>query len=430
MPRPDLLPADRSGDSGALTEAERNAYWSGFWGVVDLEGAPGPRQVTVDMLATFASGEPIRRRLGSVELRRSSPPIASDARPASTEGPLIAICMATHEPPADLLERQIESIREQTHRRWVCLVSDDCSSTEGFAGLRELTRGDRRFFVSRSPERLGLYRNFERALLMVPEAAQLVALCDQDDRWHPQKLSVLLGHLGRSTLVYSDMRILDERARVVSETFWSYKRNNHTNLASLLLDNTVTGAASLFRRSLLDTALPFPPPLRWSYHDHWLASVALATGSISYVDRPLYDYVQHGTAATPLHPSARVGVEPAAAWPGPSTGPIARRLAEGRIAYFKDLLRVALAARALELRRSGEGGRRQRRAVRRVARLAEPPEPVVWLTLRALRAIAGRNETLNFERFLLKAVAWRRTTARRARRARRDQALSVFRRRT
>ena len=93
------------------------------------------------------------------------------------------------------------------------------------------------------------------------------------------------------------MRIVDEAGAVISETFWRGRRNNHTDLASLLLSNTVTGAASLLRRELLEPALPFPPPIGDPFHDQWLAAVALATGRIAYVDRPLYDYVQHGGAA-------------------------------------------------------------------------------------------------------------------------------------
>ena len=29
------------------------------------------------------------------------------------------------------------------------------------------------------------------------------------------------------------------------------------------------------------------------FHDHWLGLVAMASGDVAYVDRPLYDYVQH-----------------------------------------------------------------------------------------------------------------------------------------
>ena len=57
---------------------------------------------------------------------------------------------------------------------------------------------------------------------------------------------------------------------------------------------TVTGAACMFRRELLSDALPFPPQFGHMFHDHWLAILALSRGRLGYVDRPLYDYVQHG----------------------------------------------------------------------------------------------------------------------------------------
>jgi hypothetical protein len=64
-----------------------------------------------------------------------------------------------------------------------------------------------------------------------------------------------------------------------------------------LVANTITGAASLFRREVLDYALPFPPRYGAAYHDHWVALVAMALGEVDYIDRPLYDYVQHDGAA-------------------------------------------------------------------------------------------------------------------------------------
>ena len=52
--------------------------------------------------------------------------------------------------------------------------------------IREAVAGDTRFVLSRSDEHLGFYRNFERALEMVPSEAELVALSDHDDRWYPE----------------------------------------------------------------------------------------------------------------------------------------------------------------------------------------------------------------------------------------------------
>ncbi len=327
------------------------------------------------------------------------------------QAPLVAICMAAFDPDPLLLERQIASIREQTHEAWVCLISDDGSSEERFERLRALTADEPRFTLSHGDERLGFYLNFERALKMVPQRASFVALADQDDRWYPEKLAALLAACGDAQLAYSDMRIVDESGRVISDTFWRGRRNNHTNLASLLLANTVTGAASLFRRELLDLVLPFPPQVGDAFHDHWIASVALATGGIAYVDRPLYDYVQHGSAALG-HDAAMRGWDPRRLLSWRNPGQSLRRIAaHGRRSYEANVRRIALAAQTIEARTGGalEGGKA--RAVRRVARLGRPPEPAAWLAFRSLRRLAGRNETMGIELSLLTAIIWRRLAA-------------------
>ena len=205
--------------------------------------------------------------------------------------------MAAYNPAPELVEAQMRSIRDQTHRNWHCVISDDCSSAGRGRGARPRGRRRPRFVVSRSPRRLGFYRNFERALTLAPAEAQLIALADQDDRWHPDKLATLVAELGDAQLVYSDARIVVPRRRGARRQLVGTRRNNHSDLLSLLVANSVTGAASLLRRELLVDALPFPPAQFAHFHDHWLALVALALGDIAYVDRPLYDYVQHGEAS-------------------------------------------------------------------------------------------------------------------------------------
>ena len=326
----------------------------------------------------------------------------------AAKAPLVAICMATFEPDPPLLERQIGSIREQTHGEWICLVSDDGSAPERLEHLRGLIAGDERFTLSIGGERRGFYGNFERALGMVPAEAELVALADQDDRWYPEKLATLAASLGQAQLVYSDMRIVDESGAVVSETFWQGRRNNHTDLASLLLANTVTGAASLFRRELLDLVLPFPEPVGDPFHDQWIAAVALATGSIAYVEWPLYDYVQHGAAARG-HEVAMQSWNPRRllSWRDPR-GTRGRVSAHAKRAYETNARRIALSAREIEARAGGELEPAKARALRRLARLDTSRPPAGWLALRSLRGLVGRNETMGIELSLLAAVLWGR----------------------
>jgi O-antigen biosynthesis protein len=321
-----------------------------------------------------------------------------------TEAPPVAICMATFEPEPRLLERQIGSIREQTHGNWICLVSDDGSSAERLEHLRGLIGDDERFTLSVGEERRGFYANFERALGMVPPQASFVALADQDDRWYPEKLAALIAGLGTAQLVYSDMRIVDEEGAVVSETFWRGRRNNYTDLASLLLANTVTGAASLFRRELLDFVLPFPEPIGDPFHDQWIAAIALAVGEIAYVERPLYDYFQRGGAAR-CHAAA---MEP---WDAgrlldrrDPRGSLGRIRAHADRSYETNVRRIAASAREIQARAGDRLAPDKARAVGRLARLDRSPAAAPWLALRSLRHLAGHNETMGIELSLLAAI--------------------------
>jgi glycosyltransferase involved in cell wall biosynthesis len=380
MPRPDLF------------ASEPRAFRSGFWCTVPIEPREPGGTVHIELAAGLADGiehvVPLRR-IDIVERR----PAPSLGRPADAD--LIAICMATYEPDLALFRAQVESLRAQTDRRWLCMISDDHSTPERFAALQEVVAGDERFVVSRSGRRVGFYRNFERALQMAPREAELIALCDQDDRWHPDKLEVLRGALGAAQLVYCDQRIVDADGRVRRETLWAGRRNNHTSLASLLVANTITGAATLFRREVAELALPFPETPGLQFHDHWLGLVALAAGDVAYVDRPLYDYVQHAGAVFGEVTSG----EPEES---PRTG-----LRGGRGAYFLGYLAREVQAQTLLARCGGRLTASKRRALERYVAADHSPVAFAWLAMRPLRALAGRNETLGSERELVHGIAWR-----------------------
>jgi glycosyltransferase involved in cell wall biosynthesis len=224
-------------------------------------------------------------------------------RQDSTSEVRVAVCMATYNPPPALFERQVESLRAQTHSNWICVINDDCSLPESVAHIRRVVGSDERFVFAQNAERQGFYRNFERCLTRVPADAEFIALADQDDYWYAEKLATLLAQFTPGvTLAYSDMKVVDDAGRRLADTFWAWRRSQAADLAVLLMDNTVAGAASMFRRELLDYALPFPEPVGRSSHDHWIACAALALGEIRYVDRPLYDYVRHSENVTRLMP--------------------------------------------------------------------------------------------------------------------------------
>jgi ABC-type polysaccharide/polyol phosphate transport system ATPase subunit/glycosyltransferase involved in cell wall biosynthesis len=403
-----------------------------WWGIVPIPEGTSGSTLRIGLRAKLGDGSDASAELGEIELvsRAVDTAGAAHGNGGATSsnggnghrtwhpkgGPVIAIAMTTHRPPMGLFRRQIESIRKQTHENWVCVISDDASGDERLEAMREVLGGDPRFRLHASDEQRGVYRNFERALNVVPAEAELVALCDQDDHWHPDKLQTLHEALGGGAqLAYSDMRIVTENGEEISDTYWTERRNNHTNFASLLIANTVTGAASMLRREVLDYALPFPQELPEQRHDHWLATVAMARGDIAYVPRPLYEYVQHADAALG-HTRANQGA-------GSST--LAERMETMKkgsvldgwgLVHYQHYRRLVLAATVLDLRFSDQLAKDRRKAIDRVLG-SDSLRGMAWFAARAGRArFGGATETMQRDSNLARSIAWLRITRSRARR--------------
>jgi Glycosyl transferase family 2 len=400
MPRPDVAGRARSGQAP-------HSLRSGFWSTVPIPGRSVPGTIVLEVLARLSDGAVHTAELGRIEVCAREPTPVTAAKPARAEPETIAVCMATFEPDMSLFAAQIESLRDQRDERWICLISDDCSPPEHFEQIVKLIGDDPRFAISRSAQRLGFYRNFERALEMVPANAQLIALCDQDDRWHPDKLTGLREGLDDAILVYSDQRLVDAGGTVLRETLWEGRTNNYQSLASVLVANTITGAATLFRRELLELALPFPDTPGFQFHDTWIAVIALAAGRVAYVDRPLYDYVQHagavfGDVTHGQRPPSVGRFGALLAWLRPGG-----RLLGWRAAYFYGYLtreaqaQVALARCGPRLEAS------KRRVLERFVACDHSPAALTWLALRPARTLFGHTETLGSEWGLVQGLIWK-----------------------
>ena len=124
LPRDDVYGRLDPGDP-----ATAHAYRSGFVSLVDLAPVASAARLEVELIVTLADGTEASVPAGSIEVEPQLRPPDDTTAPAFPErdGGRVAICMATYEPPADLLRMQLDSIREQTHGNWVCVISDDCS---------------------------------------------------------------------------------------------------------------------------------------------------------------------------------------------------------------------------------------------------------------------------------------------------------------
>jgi O-antigen biosynthesis protein len=402
MPRKDLFEW-LHGPHGDGADPTGNSYRSGFWATLPVPAQTPLGVLNIDAAVRVSSGVESLVRLGGIEITPARMPTARSLAPAT-----IAVCMATYEPDAELLRVQIDSLRAQTDTRWICVISDGGSSRERYAQILDLVGDDPRFLVSRSGRRLSPYRNFERSLALAPPDAELLAPCDQDDRWYPEKLVVLRAALGTRQLVYCDQRLVRKDGAVLRESLWQGRRKENENLVSLLVANAVPGAAMLMRREVATLALPFPDAPGVQYHDHWLALVALAIGDIGYVDQPLYDYVQHPGAVS-ADVTERPGLESERSASTSSRKPRGVLRSRGwRSAYFGGYLGREVQAATLLVRCTARLTPSKRRGLQRFVSADSSVLPLAWLTLRPLRRLIGRDETMGGEFGLATGLVWRR----------------------
>jgi SAM-dependent methyltransferase/glycosyltransferase involved in cell wall biosynthesis len=264
------------------------------WATLPFPADTSPGRISVELRVRFRDGRVTTLPAGSVEIGGGPGRQVAVSTIDPHGPPLVAICMATCNPPLAYFRQQIESLRAQTHSRWHCIVSDDASDERLWREMTHIIGGDPRFRLHRHSARVGFFRNFERCLSLVGDDAGFVALCDQDDEWHREKLAASLAAFeADTTLVYTDMVLVDDEDRTIAPSLYEGRMNNGRDLPSLITANSVAGAALMFRRSLLDDALPFPDLPGHAFHDHWIAATALARGRLAFVDRPLYRYRQH-----------------------------------------------------------------------------------------------------------------------------------------
>ena len=205
---------------------------------------------------------------------------------------------------------QVASILAQSVLPTEIVLSDDASSDATVAIARTVVGAwlaehpDQvfDFTVLRNTVPLGVTGNFEQAIAAT--TGDFVALSDQDDIWHPDRVERALTVFDANPsalLVHSDARLVDANGETLYDTLFSAYDVNRTDIAKihagtafdiLARRTIVTGAATMIRRPLFDAARPFPAG--W-VHDEWLAIVASALCGLDVIDEQLIDYRQHGS---------------------------------------------------------------------------------------------------------------------------------------
>jgi glycosyltransferase involved in cell wall biosynthesis len=236
-----------------------------------------------------------------------------------------SIALATHN-GANWLPRQLSSLLAQSRRPDELVAFDDASSDDTLEALRRFaTESPFPVRVEAQSARVGAAGNFQSAIAAA--GGDIIALCDQDDVWHPDKLARMEVEFAADPtldLVFSDADIVDEDLQPLGYSFWQSvgftaeerKLAQRRGLASVLVRfNVVSGAGMAFTARQKSRLLPIPSG--WM-HDGWIALILAATGRCQWIDQPLLAYRQHSRQQIGAGPkSLRAQIEIARRMDGP-----------------------------------------------------------------------------------------------------------------
>ena len=154
--------------------------------------------------------------------------------------------------------------------------------------------------IIKNDANIGSTKNFEQAINLCK--GDVIALSDQDDVWHRNKLELIEGYFRshpEAGVVFSNGNVVNDDLHPLGYTLWDSfgfnkeyrKRFLKGDAFHVLLNrNVVTGATMAFRSENRVKMLPIPLP--W-VHDSWIALIISIYTKILFIDESLIDYRQH-----------------------------------------------------------------------------------------------------------------------------------------
>lgn len=212
----------------------------------------------------------------------------------------VAVLLATYN-GEKYISAQLESLVNQSYKNFVCYIHDDGSTDQTVSICKEFCSRHREQFVFLDyPKTGGAKNNFFS--LMKHVEADYIFFCDQDDYWLPEKIHKMVEAVCNAQkgmngcLVYSDLKVADERLKVTDESFYrlTHVRTKSIDYKNSLVKGFIPGCSMMIDKILLNKANQYRNIQNVKMHDWWIVIVACLTGAnVVYVPESLVLYRQH-----------------------------------------------------------------------------------------------------------------------------------------
>lgn len=206
----------------------------------------------------------------------------------------VAILMSTYN-GEKYLGTQICSLINQDFKNWKLYIRDDGSNDNTVKLIKKYASLDNRInYVYDDEKGLKPAKSFFKLLKLIK--ADFYFFSDQDDFWLPSKLSLMLSKClvneGYPQLVYCGLKSVDSNLVHIQSGFEQiigkcYGKNR-------FIGNDMPGCVMLINKKLRDLTIKYLPNNGFIMHDWWIALVAEVFGRITFLNKKLVYYRQHG----------------------------------------------------------------------------------------------------------------------------------------
>jgi len=195
---------------------------------------------------------------------------------------------------ARFLLPQLQSILNQTIRPDQIVICDDCSSdstvdiADSFA-----QKTDMRVDIHRNDFNLGVNKNFEKAVGLCDQNADLILFCDQDDIWDPRKVEVTvkafkISSSPRLMLAIHDCTLCDAEMTIILDSLIENIQGDKGSNKDF-----VHGCCTTIGCDLRDLLFPIPAEVEPIGYDEWMHVAAEMLGVRLMQADKLLNYRRH-----------------------------------------------------------------------------------------------------------------------------------------
>ena len=202
----------------------------------------------------------------------------------------VSLVMAVYNGEKYLIE-QLDSIRKQTYIIDEVILIDDVSTDNSYELIHQYIDGYKliNWKLIKNENNLGYRKNFKKGLEIVD--GDIIFLSDQDDRWHLNKIEVMVEKMSQSNILSlaSSFNFMDQDGNCFEVNKIKGRSNN--NLKSLLEMNFSQGCCMAIKKEVKDEYLKVTQGKL--PHDWELNIISAIQNGCYYLDIPLIDYRIH-----------------------------------------------------------------------------------------------------------------------------------------